>query len=366
MPQAAYWLAFTQVKGLGPVRLRQLRGQFESMQAAWHADEAAQAALGLPPAVVSHWRALRRTLAPETLLEAVEKAGAWALTLDDPAYPPLLKELSDAPSVLYIKGDLQPEDHQALAIVGTRRASGYGKTVTQQFTADLVAEGLTIVSGMAHGIDAVAHQTALQQGGRTLAILGTGIDVVYPSEHRDLAQAIIAQGALVTEFPPGTRPDRGNFPIRNRIISGLSLGTLVIEAPARSGSLHTASLAAEQGREVFAVPGNITHQNSQGTNLLIQDGARLVLGVPDILSEIDIARRDSQARQTIQAIPPSSTLETRILEYLAHEDALHVDEICRACEMSIQEVNATLTMLEIKGLVYQSAPLTYHTTGHQP
>ncbi|MFP4321639.1 MAG: DNA-processing protein DprA [Anaerolineales bacterium] len=355
----AYWLAFTQVKGLGPVRLRHVRAQFDTIQAAWEADDATLAHIGIPASVLQHRRLLQRQLAPAQLLEAVHGLGAHVITLDDAAYPPLLKELPDAPVVLYVKGELTPEDGQAVALVGTRKASSYGKLVAQNLAAELATQRLTVVSGLAHGIDAVAHRAALDAGGRTLAVLGTGIDTVYPSEHRHLAADIIRQGALVTEFAPGTRPERGNFPIRNRIISGLCLGTVVVEAPARSGSLQTANLAAEQGREVFAVPGNINHPNSEGANRLIQDGARLVLTADDILSEIDIARRHTQARQTIRHVEPDSALEAQIMAFLAAE-ARHVDEICRACEHSVQAVNVALTMMEIKGLVYQTAPMTYH------
>jgi DNA processing protein len=201
----------------------------------------------------------------------------------------------------------------------------------------------------------------LKSGGRTLAVLGNGIDVVYPPEHRDLARQIAESGALISEFLPGTRPERGNFPIRNRVISGMTLGTVVVEAPESSGSLQTANLAAEQGREVFAIPGNANSPNARGTNRLIQDGAKLVLSAEDILRELNIQHRNVETRQQVKKVAPSSPLEEQIVQLLAR-NPLHVDELSRICALSVQEVNTMLVLMELKGLVYQTAPMTYHIT----
>ena len=356
---AAYWMAFTRVNGLGPIRIRHLRSQFEGMADAWHASGQHLREIGLPPAAIEHLTALRRSLDVDDLLAAVHRLDAWVLTLDDPAYPPLLREIEDAPVVLYGRGDLLPEDQRSVAIVGTRRASGYGKEMTRQLASALGRTGITVVSGLAFGIDAEAHRGAMDGGGRTIAVLGSGIDVIYPDQHRELAAQIVDWGAVVTEFAPGTKPERGNFPVRNRIISGLTLGTVVVEAPESSGSLRTAGLAGEQGREVFAVPGNANSPNSRGSNQLIQDGARLVLDVDDILHELDLAHRATETRQAVRHIAPANQTEAAILRQLVTEP-LHVDELSRMCALSVQEINAALALMELKGLVYQTAPMTYH------
>jgi DNA processing protein len=353
-----YWLAFTHVHGLGPVRLRQLRARFETLKDAWYADTHTLYESGLPQAVVEDIQQLRKRLEPRSLLDTVQRLGAWVVTLDDENYPPLLREINDAPVVLYGIGELLPEDQLAIAVVGTRRASAYGKEMTRQLVQELVENNVTIVSGLAYGIDIHAHRIALENRGRTIAVLGSGIDILYPSEHRETAREIAHSGAVITEFPPGTQPERGNFPARNRIISGLSLGTVVIEAPEESGSLQTANLAGEQGREVFAVPGNANSPNSRGTNLLIQDGAKLVLNGQDILKELNLAHRLATTRQTVQTVAPATPLETQILALLTTE-TLHVDELSRLCQLSVKDINATLAIMELKGMVYQIAPMTY-------
>ncbi|NJL92571.1 MAG: DNA-protecting protein DprA [Anaerolineae bacterium] len=356
-----YWLAFARVQGIGPNRLRQLHDAFGSLEAAWHAPRNALQAVGLPPQALNHHALLKRNLAPEQLLEQLEALGAWALTWEDADYPALLRQTEGAPALLYGKGHLLPQDQSALAVVGTRRASTYGKLMTERLVTELTLQGISIVSGLAHGIDISAHRAALAAGGRTLAVLGTGIDVIYPPEHRQDAQAIAEAGALLTEYPPGTKPERHNFPARNRIISGLALGVLVVEAPQGSGALQTTRYAAEQGRDVFAVPGNVTSPNSYETNRLIQDGAKLVLAAEDILCEFNLAQRNLETRQTLQAVVPDSPAEGLILEKLSLE-AWHVDELSRLCQLSIQETNATLALLELKGLVIQTAPMTYERT----
>jgi len=354
-----FWLAFTRIKGLGPIRLRELRSHFASIEQAWFADSVTLRELGMPQVVVENHALLRQQLDPHTLLAQVTRLDAWVLTLDNPAYPPLLREIDDAPVVLYGRGDLLPADDLALAVIGTRRASGYGKEMTRQLVGGLVAQGVTVVSGLARGIDAAAHQTALDCGGRTIAVLGSGIDIVYPSEHRELAKAIVHSGALLTEYAPGVEPLGVHFPARNRIISGMTLGTVIVEAPDKSGSIGTANLAGEQGREVFAVPGNANSNNSRGTNRLIQDGAKLVLDADDILKELQIAHRAAETRQVVNKLVPANAQEQMLCDLL-HEP-LHVDEVCRRCGLSIKEVNAALALMELKGLVYQTAPMTYHT-----
>ncbi len=354
-----FWVAFTHVHGVGPARLRHLFSYFGNLKEAWWAEVDDLAAAGLSPSSIDHLLQLRQKLQPEKLLENVHRLGAEVVTLEDENYPRLLRETEGSPAVLYIKGTLLAQDQRAVAVVGTRKASNYGTEMTRRLVSALAQAGVTIVSGLAYGIDVIAHQEALNVGGRTIAVLGCGIDILYPSNHRHLAEKIIENGALLTEFPPGTEPLAGNFPIRNRIISGITLGTLVVEAPEKSGALQTANLAGEQGRDVFAVPGNVTSPNSIGTNQLIQDGAKLVMTADDILKELNLLERSAETRQTVKQLAPENALEAQILRLLQTE-ALHVDEISRDCQLSIQEINAVLALMELKGLVFQTAPMTYN------
>lgn len=354
-----FWVAFTQVHGVGAARLRHLHAYFGNMQDAWFADSHALADAGLYPDSIQHLLKLRQEIHPDSLLEKVHKLGAWVMTFADDNYPPLLREIQDAPMVLFIKGTLAPSDQRAVAVVGTRKASTYGTEMTRRLVVGLVQAGVTIISGMAHGIDGTAHQEAIRAGGRTLAVLGCGLDVMYPAQHRDLAAQIAEHGALISEFPLGMPPLQENFPIRNRIVSGLSLGVLVVEAPEKSGALQTATYAGEHGRDVFAVPGNVISPSSMGANRLIQDGAKLVITVEDILKELNLLQRSAEARQTVKILTPDSPQEAQILELLQTEP-LHVDDISRQCQLSIQEVNALLALMELKGMVFQTAPMTYH------
>ncbi len=263
--------------------------------------------------------------------------------------------------MLYVRGTLAPQDEWALAIVGTRRASPYGRQMTEKLATELARQSITIVSGLARGIDTVAHHATLEAGGRTLAVLGCGPDLVYPPENAKLAARIVECGAILTEFPPGTQPEPGNFPARNRLISGLSLGVLVTEAPETSGALITTRFAAEQGRDVFAVPGNVTSRGSVGANRLIQDGAQMVLEVGDILSELNLhlAPQQMEMLELREALPENAG-EARLLALLAaSDDPGHIDDLCRASGMPIAEVSGTLVMLELKGLVRLVGPMTY-------
>jgi len=356
MSDLRYWVGFNIVRGIGPVRLRALLDYFGDVERAWRAPAEALRNAGLDSRSLKNLLQVRSKRNLDRELERIEAAGARALTWESDHYPHLLREIYDSPPVLYIKGTLTEEDSWAIAVIGTRRASVYGREVTRQLTQALARSGLTIVSGLARGIDSEAHRAALEAGGRTIAVLGCGIDRVYPPENRKLAQQIIAHGALVSDYPLGTPPEGRNFPARNRIISGLSLGVLVTDAGTRSGALITTGYAAEQGRDVFAVPGNILTRGSVGTNALIQDGAKVVLKPEDILEELNLTMvvEQSEARQVL----PADETEAALLAHLSAEP-VHVDELQQQLELPIAQVTSTLALMELKGMVRQAGGMKY-------
>jgi DNA processing protein len=257
-----------------------------------------------------------------------------------------------------VKGTLLPTDSRALAIVGTRSATRYGIDVAERNAHWLAAQGVTIISGLAHGVDSAAHHGAIAAGGRTIAVMGTGIEQVYPRSNTKLAEEIISNGALITEYPIGTPPAGSNFPRRNRIISGMALGVLVAEAPENSGALITADIALEQGREVFAVPSSISNSMGAGCNRLIQDGAKLVTRASDILDELDLAYKQHETRTTTRLIAPENEKEQKILAFLESE-ASHIDDIIRETGLSSADVTSTLTILELKGLAQMVGHMQY-------
>jgi DNA processing protein len=356
VPEIGYWVAFSRIAGIGPVRLQKLRDHYGGLAEAWRADRLGLAAAGLESKVVEAVLAGRPRLSPERELELLTRANVKALALDDPVYPQRLRQIYAPPAVLYVKGALCPEDDLAVAVVGTRRATMYGREVAESMVGGLAAGCITIVSGLARGIDTVAHRAALTAGGRTIAVLGSGIDVIYPAENRALAETVVENGALVSEYPLGTKPDASNFPARNRIISGLSLGVLVVEAGEESGALITADFALEQNREVFAVPGPIFSRSSQGTNRLIQQGAKLILSCQDILDELnlDSAPQQLEMREVLATTP----VEAALMGALTQEPS-HIDEVCRRLGLPMAEVSSSLTMLELKGMVRQLGGMHY-------
>lgn len=351
-----YYVGFNLVRGVGPARLRMLIEAFGDVERAWHAPAEALARAGLDRRSLENLLETRARVDLDREVRRVAAVDAHILTWEDEGYPKLLAEIPDPPPVLYVRGELRPEDAWAVAVVGTRRASTYGREVTRRLVTVLAQSEVTIVSGLARGIDAVAHQAALEAGGRTIAVLGCGIDLVYPPEHRELARRIAAQGALVTEYPPGTSPEPGNFPPRNRIISGLSLGIVVTEAGRNSGALITADYAAEQGRDVFAVPGSILSAGCAGTNRLIQDGAKPVLDAADILQELNLTMVAEQ-KEARQALPTTET-EALILAHLSAEP-VHVDDLTRAVGLPVAQVTSTLALMELKGMVRQVGGMKY-------
>jgi DNA processing protein len=360
-PELPYWLALNRVKGIGPARFTLLLDTFGSARAAWEAAPAAWRQAGLDERTASAFERQRRTIIPAAELERLLTLRVGALRVIDPDYPRLLHEIPAPPPVLYVRGRLLPDDELAIGVVGTRLVSAYGRHVTERLSADLAAQRVTIVSGLARGVDSHAHAAALDAGGRTIAVLGCGPDLVYPPENARLAARIVEQGAVVTEFPPGTQPDAGNFPARNRIISGLSLAVLVTEAPEASGALITARFAAEQGRDIFAVPGNITSRGSVGTNLLIQDGAKLILTADDALAELNLSLAPQQL-ELRELLPEDETEAALITQLRAAGDPQHVDDLCRAAGLPVARVSGALAMMELKGMVALVGPMTYALT----
>ena len=357
MTDSKYWVAFTRIHSLGTIKFRHLERHFGSLEQAWTADLGEFKAADIDDKTARTIVSERAGISPDAEMEALDRAEVKALTWDHPMYPPRLKEISDPPPVLYMRGALRPEDERSVAVVGTRKATAYGREVASSLTRDLAASGVTVVSGLARGVDSIAHRAALEANGRTIAVFGCGLDVVYPPEHARLAQEIGETGALVSEHPLGTRPKAQNFPLRNRIISGMTLGTLVVEAPENSGALWTVRHALEQNREVFCVPGSIFSPVSRGTNLLIQDGAKLVMGCKDILEELNLTVVSHQIEMR-GLIQPEDENEVLILNHISHE-AVHIDEIRRQAGLPITVVSGALAMMELKELIKQVGGMSY-------
>jgi DNA processing protein len=351
-----YWVAFSGIAGIGRVRISQLKEYFSSLQVAWKAPEGKLKQAGLDSRSIDALLSIRPRISLDDEMEKLERYRVKVLIHEDPLYPTRLKQIYDYPPVLYVRGNLPAEDEPCLAIVGTRRPTVYGRQVTEEIVADLARSKITIVSGLARGIDSIAHRTALDAGGKTIAVFGSGLDIVYPRENATLAQVIMEQGALVSEHPLGVKPRAENFPLRNRIMSGLSLGVLVVEAGERSGALITAHQAVEQNRDVFAIPGSILSPASQGTNRLIQEGAKLVRNYTDILQELNLTIVVQQVE--IKEFSAADEFEAAILKQLASEPS-HIDEICRRSGLTMQEVSSTLAMLELKGIARQVGNMNY-------
>ena len=371
------WIALNMVSGLGPVLLRRLHEAFGTLERLWQADvQELQRVQGVGPALAKR---LAEMCGDEQRVEhelaIARRHGARLLTLEDAGYPRRLRTIPDPPPVLYVKGALEPMDDIAVAIVGARRASLYGLECAGRLGYDLALRGITIVSGLARGIDGAAHQGALKAGGRTIAVLGSGLSHLYPPEHVELAEHIAKQGAVISEYPMEMEPLPHNFPRRNRIISGLSLGVIVVEAGPKSGALITADCALEQGREVFAVPGPITSVVSHGTHQLLKQGAKLVTSVEDILEELNpfLARGSGLGAQSEPSAPnpeplyhrahspePGATsgldspdAEQRVLTSVEADTPAHVDAIVTRSGLAADEVSSTLLQLELRQLVRQ-------------
>ncbi len=395
------WLALTLVPGVGTVHFIRLLARFRTP------GQVLRASMGALREVVGPKLSERIANYSEAAdvdgqARQMEEYGAELITMNDGLYPMRLAEIYDPPLILFTRGRLLDTDERSVAIVGTRKATPYGIRMAEKFGRELAARGITVVSGMALGVDSAAHRGALEAGGRTIAVLGCGVDTVYPQRNADLMEAIARQGCVLSQFPMGTKVSKGHFPYRNRIISGMTMGTLIVQAPMRSGALITAHQALEQGREVFAIPGEVGQRNSEGPHALIREGAKLVETVEDILLELNLLEQPpvaapstpssayapvgnerTVAKQTRIAPPsepvrtpahaarartegsvaptptssaplaaPLKGIEGDMLSVLS-PDGSHVDEIAAACRISVSEALSSLTLLELKGLVRQ-------------
>ncbi len=351
-----YWVGLNLVKGIGAVRFSSLLDYFGDAETAWNASPASLRDAGLPEKIIEALQFTRAETVLDQLWEKIATENISVLTWDDDTYPRRLKEIIQPPPVIYVRGRLIIEDEWSIAVVGTRRVSTYGRQAVQEIASGLSRYGLTVVSGLARGIDAIAHQTALKSGGRTIAVLGSGVDRIYPPEHRRLADQMIEQGAVISDYPLGTPPEGVNFPPRNRIISGLSLAVAIIEAGERSGALITASFAADQGRDVFALPGSIFSPQSVGTNRLIEAGAFPLLNTKSIIDVLNLTL--VHEKQIANQVLPVNEIEASLLDVLSH-DPQHVDEIRNQSDLPIEKVTASLTLMELKGLVRQVGGMKY-------
>ena len=368
-----YWIALNMVPGVGAISFRKLLNVFGSPEKVFAASESRLKTIpGLPEKTIRNILHFGFPDYVKREVEAIEREQVRLLTWDDPNYPVQLRNIFDPPSVLYVKGRLPRLHELMIAVVGSRKSSTYGRNVAESLCRELSLKGMTVVSGMARGIDSAAHRGTLKAGGETIAVLGCGVTVVYPPENTRLYHEILEHGAIVSELPLSAKPDRGNFPARNRIISGMSLGTVVVEAGLRSGALITADMALEQGRDVFAVPGNINSACSQGTNRLLKQGAALVEHADDVLSAlpIEISRevhKDLQQELHFASAPDnlsSQAVDAEIASLAGHEkvifdqlgqEPLHIDEIGSRTRLPSGTVSAILLMLEMKNLIRQNA-----------
>lgn len=356
-----YWNAINQNLKIGPVRFKKLYNYFESIKQAFFASASELKEAGIEENITEYFIEKRKRIDPDLEMEKLEKENIEIITILDKSYPRILKEIYNPPPLLYIKGNFQKSDELSIAVVGTRKPSPYGKQVALEIVRDLTKQGITIISGLAIGIDSIVHDCALKNKGRTIAVLGSGLDQksIYPSSNKKLARQIMECGAVITEFPLNTPPLKHHFPSRNRIISGLSLGTLIIEAPEKSGALITANYALEQNREIFAIPGNIYSSASFGPNDLIKKGAKLTSCASDILNELNLSLATEYTKK--QEIVPETKEEAILLKFL-NKEPTHIDKLIRKTGLTTAAINSTLTLMEIKGKIKNLGGMNYIIT----
>ena len=340
---------------MGRIRFARLQRHLPTLAEAWRAERADLVASGLDARIVTSILARRATIEPEQEIERLQRNNARAITWADPAYPARLREIYDPPVILYIRGQLTPTDEWCVTIVGTRKVTAYGRAVAEEIAGDLARNRVTVVSGLARGADAIAHTAALDSGGRTIAVMASGLDIIYPPEHRRLAERIPEAGALISDYPLGTEPRGDFFPRRNCILSGLSLGTLIIEGDMKSGAMITARLAMEQNREVFAVPGSVLSPQPR-PQLADPAGGKLVRSVSDILEELNLTMAEQQL-ELVDALPLDE-MEAALLRQLSTDPA-HIDDVRRETGLPIQTVSSALAMLELKGMVRQVGNMNF-------
>lgn len=358
-----YFVGFNLVRGVGSVRVRMLLDYFGDLETAWNAPTGALIEAGLGEKLVKALQQVKATCNLEERWEDIQRKNIQVITWDDGNYPVRLREMDQPPPVIYCRGAIKPEDDWAVAVVGTRRMTAYGRQVADEMTRGIASQGATIVSGLARGVDAVAHLAALDAGGRTVAVLGSGVDQIYPPEHEKLAARIEVQGAILSDYAPGTPPDSANFPPRNRIISALARAVIVVEAGESSGALITAAFAAEQGKEVFAVPGQIHAPQSLGTNRLIQQGARLLLNPQDVVEVLNMTQLPEQTH--LRQVLPSDPVEALLFSILSREPQ-HIDAIRMNSQLPIEQVSAALTIMELKGIARHVGGMQYVCVREDP
>ncbi|MDO9545240.1 MAG: DNA-processing protein DprA [Pelolinea sp.] len=358
MDNRGYWIGFDQIRGIGSVRTKKLLDFFGDLSEAWKASPSALIEAGMPKKVVDSFVKIRGEIDLQFELERMAQLGINVLTYLDEDYPRSLQSIEYSPPVLYTKGHFVEEDEYSVAVVGTRLKTSYGKQVSSELARYLASNGITVVSGLARGIDTIAHQSSIDAGGRTIAVFGSGLDVIYPPENRDLAKKIESNGVLVSEFYPGTQPEAVNFPPRNRIISGLSKAVVIVEADEKSGALITARFAVEQARDVFAVPGSIYAPRSKGTNRLIRDGAIPLMDFSELLLALNMDQ--SSEFRYVQKMLPKNDLEMLLLNTI-RDEPLHIDDIKSITGLSTDKVSASLVMMELKGFVRKVGNMTYQT-----
>ena len=388
MNDLKFWVALHQIPGIGPATFTKLEARFGDMETAWRSSVADLVAAGVPRKVADETERFRDENEPDEIMGEMERLGITTLHLRHPDYPSQLSEIPTAPSVIYVKGEMPAADEPAIAVVGSRDATPYGLEMTRRISYDLARAGVTVVSGLARGIDTASHRAALEAGGRTMAVLGSGLDRVYPQRNIPMAEKILEHGALFTEYPPGVSALPQRFPRRNRVISGLCHGVLVVEAAFKSGAMLTVNWALEQDRDVFAVPGSALSDKSKGTNWLIQQGAKLTTVADDILEELSIESRYVES-STGQPDPHGSakkstesgenaldnlarennvlSVERRVIELLENtEGPMHVDDITRSLGETAEAVSSVLVMLELRGSARQVGSMQFIADRERP
>lgn len=349
MSDRDYLILLSTFELFGPMRLKLLLSYFEAANKVWAANESELLEIGLGETLIKKFINHRNNFDTEKYFKSLTNLSIQAITIKDKEYPENLKEISDAPYVLYVRGVLKKSDNRSVAIVGTRIPTSYGREVAQKLAGELGTLGITVVSGLALGIDAISQKAAIAAGGRTISVLASGLDIISPYANKALALEFIKNsGAVVSEYPVGHTPFPGNFPVRDRLISGLAKAVIVVEGRMKSGTFYTVHAAAEQGRPVFAVPGPITSNASEGPNYLIQNGAKPITNIRDVLDELNMQLKvDSEA---VEQVMPSDSIEQKIIDILTVEP-LHLDELVRISGIATPEVSARLTIMEMKGMV---------------